>query len=378
MRSRVDSGSLEEVCQNPVRRWLNLSVDLSKVFRAGRVGSKTNAFEARVSQQILLVTDSRTPVRKCSMPDRRERARMDFVFTVISADDESQTLRVVLEPDPGRYEWRTLEGKRYLYDKLDDVYIPDEVYSQLAGQMNGQPLFCQQPKIADVKAYFQSRKAAITTRLDGHFSAPRFEDKSEEFLESLSVYKLGFVIISIDIVGSTRLATSLSPEEYAKVTSTIVSELSEVVPVFHGHVLTYTGDGLLAYFPEPSFISKNDLAIDCALTLHSLVYNVLNPILRERGFPEIGVRIGIDAGDACIVSMGSSETKCHKDIIGLVVNLAVKIQARAKPGEILLGGTVERNLHGKWRALCEAIHPGNDWEYRYVDGDLYTIYRLRH
>ena len=32
--------------------------------------------------------------------------------------------------------------------------------------------------------------------------------------------------------------------------------MSEIIPKFHGHVLKYTGDGLIGYFPEPSFITK--------------------------------------------------------------------------------------------------------------------------
>jgi class 3 adenylate cyclase len=168
----------------------------------------------------------------------------------------------------------------------------------------------------------------------------------------------------------------LAPEIYKTVISTTLYELSEIVPKFHGHVLKYTGDGLIAYFPEPSFILKNDLAIVCALTLRILVYEALNPILIKRGFPSIGIRIGLDAGEAYVVTIGSPETKQHKDIIGVVVNLASKIQSKASPGEIYLGDTVLRHLHTMWRQICEPVDLDKKWEYRDLRGVIYKIHKI--
>lgn len=95
-----------------------------------------------------------------------------------------------------------------------------------------------------------------------------------------------------------------------------LAELSGVVPLFRGHVLKYGGDGLIAFMPGPSQNHQNDLAIDCALTMHMLVYAAMNPMLEEAGLPLIEVRIGIDAGEASVRVLGSSATKRHADIIG--------------------------------------------------------------
>jgi len=59
---------------------------------------------------------------------------------------------------------------------------------------------------------------------------------------------------------------SLPLDELARVIPIALFEFSLAIPAFHGHVLKYTGDGLIAYFAEPSFLTKNDLALDCALT----------------------------------------------------------------------------------------------------------------
>lgn len=305
------------------------------------------------------------------------RFRMDFEVEVTSWDEESRTFTAIFHPDLRRYEWKEIDGKRNLYDKLDNVYFPESVFRESFRLFAGQPIYFQPPRIEDAEAYITSRKPHIQDALEGRVHPPTFEDKSEEFLQSLATDKLAFVIISLDIIGSTKLATATDAETYTRLISVALYELSEIIPQFHGHVLKYTGDGLIAYFPEPSFITKNDLAIDCALTLRGLVYRILNPILKEQGFPTIGVRIGLDAGEAYVETIGSPATKQHKDIIGSVVSLAAKMQALAEPGGIYLGDTVERNLHAAWRQICEPVQLGEDWDYAHLEGRVYQVHRVR-
>jgi adenylate cyclase len=305
------------------------------------------------------------------------RFRFDLTLEVTSWDDKSGILSVTFKPDPRRYEWKEIDGKRYLYDKLDNTAFPESVYLEMYKQLEGQPIYYQPPKITDAQTYFQSRVQAIEDMLNGQETVATFVDKSEDFLESLASDKLSFVIISLDIVESTKLATATDQKTYAQLISVILYELSEVVPKFNGHVLKYTGDGLIAYFPEPSFITKNDLAIDCALTLRGLIYKAINPLLKQRGFPNIDIRIGLDAGEAYIKTIGSPETKQHKDIIGAVVSLAAKIQSKADNGGIYLGDTVERNLYTTWRLICEPVDLGPKWDYSDLEGNIYRVHRVK-
>lgn len=311
------------------------------------------------------------------MAKKTHRFRMDFTMKICSFDEESGKAKVEFEPDPRRYEWKQMQGKRYLYDKLDDLYLPEEVYLESFKQLAGKPIFYQPPKIEKMADYIKSREPLIMNMMKGFETPPSFKDKSEEFLESLTEDKLSFVIISLDIVDSTKLASETDIKTYSRLISITLFELSEVVPKFHGHILKYTGDGIIAYFPEPSFIIKNDLAIDCSLGLRQLVYRALNPIFEKHGFPIIDIRIGLDAGEAYIATIGSPQTKQHKDIIGAVVSLAAKIQSKAKPGDIYLGDTVERNLHTMWRQICEPVNLGKDWDYKDLSGNIYTIHRVK-
>ena len=304
------------------------------------------------------------------------RLRMDLVAQDVEFDDANRTMRAVLVPDPRRYEHQEIDGTGGWYDLFDHTFIPDEVFADMARQMPGTPMYYQPQEISDAVEYVRSRRGAIDLALDGNTPEPTFEDKSEAFLQSLARNKLGFVILSIDVVGSTKLSQAVSDENYARIIAATVSELSLVVPQFHGHVLNYTGDGFIAYFAEPSFTTKNDLAIDCALTLRLLLYRAINPALEARGLPKLGIRIGLDSGDAVVVTLGDPRTKQHKDIIGAVVNLAAKIQARAEPGTILVGETVDQNLHVAWREQLQEIDPGPEWPYKNSNGDPYGLWRV--
>ena len=192
------------------------------------------------------------------MSDKKMRFRMDFVQEIISVDEDKRTFTVRLIPNPRRYEWKEVDGERYLYDKLDKVLFPGRVLFDLAKQMTGQPIYFQPQEIDNAEQYIKSRMPIIRARLKGDEKPATFGDKSEAFLESLAQDKLGFVIMCVDIVGSTKLSTNLEPEKYTRLISTVLYEMSEIIPKFHGHVLKYTGDGLIGYFPEPSFITKNE------------------------------------------------------------------------------------------------------------------------
>ncbi len=309
-------------------------------------------------------------------PERFSSFRMDFEFEVLDVDEDAGKISVCMRPDPRRYEWQEIDGQKYLYDKLDETLFPIQILEDAAQRLEGGPINFQPAMIEDADEYLQSRKSSVTRMLQGFQVQATFEDKSEEFLESLAENKLRFVILSIDVVNSTQLAATIGDERYAQLITTILHELSEITVKFRGHVLKYTGDGLIAYFAEPSFITKHDLAIDGAITMLKLVYEVVKPACDECGLLPVDARIGLESGEAYIETVGSNLTKQQKDIIGVVVSLSSKIQEQAHPGEIYLGETMLRHLHVQWRQHCKPIELGEDWRYEDPDGDTYRVYRM--
>ncbi len=309
-----------------------------------------------------------------------DRARMDFAVKDISIDKEKRELIFKAELHPERYVWRESENeKNYVFDKIEKIEIPEDLFSNILKMAKEVPFsVLLSREIENDDDYIESRREIIEKNVkNDNFIIPTFEDKSEEYLESIEKDEMGFAIICLDIVGSTNLSFNLSPKIYSKVISLISYEISEVVPKFCGHVLKYTGDGFIAYFPEPSFVIKNDLAVDCSLTILKLIYRVVNPIFQNNGMPRIDIRIGIESGLANVEVIGSSDTKQQKDIIGKIVSMAAKIQSKANPGEICIGETAERSFYTNWRKICKQARNLKDWNYKNKDGSTYKIYRLK-
>ncbi len=320
------------------------------------------------------------------MPDEQKRAddapaepitfRFDMIQEAVEYDDKERTLTFRMTPDPRRYE-RVDEGDSHgWFDRFDSLFFSDEVMQEFAAKIGGTPMYYQRPEIDDALEYVQSRKPAIEAKLEGKGDPPTFEDKSEAFLAGLEKDATAFVIMSLDLQGSTRLSQAIPAPDYATAITVILDELALVVAQFHGHVLKYTGDGLIAYFTPPSYNRMNDLALDCALTMRHLLYAALFPALTERGLPALEARIGLDAGDAHVVAMGNPRTKQHRDIIGSVVSIAAKIQAQAPAGGILVGETVDRALHVNWREQLREFKPSPSWEYTRPDGQPYRLLEM--
>jgi adenylate cyclase len=212
--------------------------------------------------------------------------------------------------------------------------------------------------------------------VSGAAKPPALEDRSQEYLRDVDEAELGFVILSLDVVDSTKHLLELGDEAFNRVVGTMLFEASQVLPIFHGFVLSYVGDGLIAFFPEPSFMRKNDLALDCALTIRSLVYQAIHPILARYDLPRLDIRIGLEAGSAPIITTGSPEAKSQRDIRGAVVSMAKKIEGTAEPGGVRLGEATVRNLHTGWRQFIERVDAPPDWPYSNPEGDSYGVFML--
>ena len=135
--------------------------------------------------------------------------RFDMIQEVVAVDEATRTITFAMTPDPRRYERVDEDDRHGWFDRYDYIFFPDEVMRQFAEQMAGTPLYDQKPDIEDSMEYVESRKAEIAAKLDGRGPQPTFEDKSEGFLRGLEKDAMSFVIMSVDLKGSTMLSQSV-------------------------------------------------------------------------------------------------------------------------------------------------------------------------
>ncbi len=140
-----------------------------------------------------------------------------------------------------------------------------------------------------------------------------------------------------DLVGSTRLATILDPEDLRDVIQSFQRACSDTLRRHGGHIAYSQGDGVMAYFGFP-LAGEDDpeRAIRAGLELATRIERLATPA------PEaLQVRIGIATG---IVVVGDSEdgNVAGGIVVGETPNLAARLQQSAAPGEVIIAEATRR------------------------------------
>lgn len=121
-------------------------------------------------------------------------------------------------------------------------------------------------------------------------------------------------VLFTDIVDSTRLAARIGDAPWLDVRAAHDAIVRRNLTAFRGREVERTGDGFLATFDGPA------RAVHCATRIRDAV--------RSLG---IEIRAGVHTGEI--------ERRPH-EIGGVAVNLASRVLALARPGEVLVSGTV--------------------------------------
>jgi len=217
---------------------------------------------------------------------------------------------------------------------------------------------------------------------------------TREILEMYARSKVTLVILHIDLVDSTKLSMTLPIDRLTTIIQAFSREMSLIIEAYGGYNLKYMGDAILAFFPvnivnDPYLPCIN--AINCARSMIKVVQLGINPILEQYGYPEMGVRIGIDIGDQnAVLQYGwdihrSNDDNVqnqqivknpHYDIIGYTVNVAVKMTGLVKPNQVAIGQLVYETLDEKQKLAFEILNVGTDvWSYvSNRTGLIYSVY----
>lgn len=255
-------------------------------------------------------------------------------------------------------------------------------------------------------------------------SGPEFNistEGTEKTLNQFSKFKVTFVILHIDIVGSTQLSMTLPLDRLTTIIQTFCQEMSIMIELYGGHVLKYIDDAVLAFFVTN--LAKNDYnnnveekdvdndsssqnhkenkrseyyylpcinAINCARSMIKVIKEGINPILNQFDYSDIGVRTGIDIGEVAIIPYGWDIHTVEKegkgkqiifkeplyDILGPTINVAVKMTSLAKPNGFTIGQAAYDILDEKQKSTFEELDVSpNIWSYlNEKTGRMYQVY----
>jgi adenylate cyclase len=144
------------------------------------------------------------------------------------------------------------------------------------------------------------------------------------------------VIMFADIRGFTAIAEALSPEATIHLVNNFFSRMVEVLSQHHGIIVDFLGDAILAFFDplDGPLTPAGSEAVQCALHMQQAMPEVNLAGIGHK-LPPLHMGIGLHAGEVVVGNIGS-ETRAKYGIVGSAVNLAHRIQAQARGGEVVL------------------------------------------
>ena len=151
--------------------------------------------------------------------------------------------------------------------------------------------------------------------------------------------KLAAILVS-DIVGFSRLAGADEDRILARLRTLRSDLIDPIISMHRGRVVKRTGDGSIVEFRRVVD------AVRCAIEVQSAMVERNAGVAQEK---RIEFRVGIHLGDVVEESDG--------DLMGDGVNIAARLQAVAKPGEIVLSEDAYRQVKGRLNVAVSDLGP---------------------
>jgi len=203
--------------------------------------------------------------------------------------------------------------------------------------------------------------------------------ESDEFLREHVNEKIPMAVMFVDLVGSTDMSLSLPEEKVAMIVSSFAQEMAIAVKQHSGYTLKFVGDAVIGYFIHKSALMASDNAISCAQNMIKIIEEGINPILNNYDYPDLYIKIGIDYGESMVMRYGKDKARAHVDLLGPVMNIAAKVQNKAKPQQIMIGEDIFNKIHPTTQKNFELkVWDKDSWNYRNRQtGKLYPVYESK-
>ena len=156
--------------------------------------------------------------------------------------------------------------------------------------------------------------------------------------DALASHRRQVTVVFCDLRGFTAFAEIAEPEDVMAVMREYHATLGSLIHEFEGTLERFVGDGIMVIFGDP--IPCPDpcaRAVQMAVAMRGRLSELSSKWRRERH--ELGFGVGIAYGYATLGAIGF-EGRSDYSAIGTVVNLAARLCAEAKAGQILVDNKV--------------------------------------
>ncbi len=174
---------------------------------------------------------------------------------------------------------------------------------------------------------------------------------SSSTYEPLASHRRQVTIVFGDLRGFTAFAEIAEPEEVMAVMREYHATLGSIIHEFEGTLERFLGDGIMVIFGDPiPCPDPCERAVQMAVARRGRLSELSSKWRRERH--ELGFGVGIAYGYATLGAIGF-EDRSEYSAIGTVVNLAARLCAEARDGQILIDSKVRAALDR--RATAEPV-----------------------
>ena len=236
-------------------------------------------------------------------------------------------------------------------DYLSKPYNPTLLRARVGATLERKKLHDQvRAQAADLAAWNQTLEQRVADQLTEiermgrlkRFLSPQIADlvvssgDGERILES---HRRAVTVVFCDLRGFTAFAETAEPEEVMAVLRAYHDVLGPLIYKHEGTLERFAGDGLNVLFNDPLPCSDPSVrAVRMAIDMRDAVAN-LAVQWRKLGH-DLGFGMGIAHGYATLGRIGF-EGRYDYSAIGTVVNLAARLCAEARDGQILVDGKVQ-------------------------------------
>ena len=164
------------------------------------------------------------------------------------------------------------------------------------------------------------------------------------------VEELDVTVLIADVRGYSAIAEKSDPSRLARQVNTHRAEMNHAVLGADGTVMQFIGDAVMAVFGAP--VAQDDHADRAVGTAVAMIerQGAVNEQWAAAGLPAFGLGIGISTGRVAAALLGSEE-RLEYTVVGDTVNLAQRLQDRARPaGRIVMS----ESTHAALRIPVEA------------------------
>jgi adenylate cyclase len=236
-------------------------------------------------------------------------------------------------------------GDDYLTKPVDHAALSARVRAMLRIKALHDTVQQQAAELAGWNRTLEERVAAQLGEIEKvgrlkRFLAPQLAEMivstgDEGILES---HRRDIVVVFCDLRGYTSFAEIGEPEEVWGVLREFHGAVGPLVTHFEGTLDHFSGDGLMVYFNDPlPCPDPAERAVRMAVEMRAAVGELMAG-WRRRGF-DLGFGIGVAQGYATLGRIGFEE-RVDYTAIGTVTNLAARLCAEARDGQILLSKRV--------------------------------------